>query len=207
MCADTQPQDETVCCVQDGDGSAPSAELVMAMDGKERQALRISTARKPRLLAHTRASATCFSRNERLLSISLLKPMASSFLPLTFPFLSVQFRNTLRSAVKSPCLSLMTSGSSGSASSFPHTLWAGPAPPFIAWHSHVCVARLLHSSPFWSARSAKRLTRSDLALSTDTFTFQKRGRPTSPRRQQTYAPQSSSLPSPSCRGYTTHVLV
>ena len=64
-------------------------------NGKEK-ALRMSTARKPRLLAHTRASATCFSRNARILPVSLLKPMASSLSPLAFPVLSVQFRNTLR---------------------------------------------------------------------------------------------------------------
>ena len=54
----------------------------------------------------------------------------------------------------------MTSSRSGSASSFPHHLWAGPAPPVSAWLSHLCVVRLLCSSPFWSARSANRLTRS-----------------------------------------------
>ena len=64
--------------------------------------------------------------------------------------------------LKFPCLSLMTSGSSGSASSFPHHLWAGPALPFNAWHSRLCVARLLHSSLFWSARSDNRLTRCDI---------------------------------------------
>ena len=49
--------------------------------GRERETslLRVSTDRKPRLLAHSRASATCFPRNARIPSISLLKPTASSF--------------------------------------------------------------------------------------------------------------------------------
>ena len=54
---------------------------IAVLDGKERQALRTSSARKPRLLAHTRASATCFSRKARIMFISLTKPMASSLHP------------------------------------------------------------------------------------------------------------------------------
>ena len=41
-------------------------------------------------------------------------------------------RHRCGSAVKFPRLSLINSSSSGSASSFPHHLWAGPAPPFNA---------------------------------------------------------------------------
>ena len=127
---------------------------IVVVDGKERQALRISSARKPWLLAHTRASATCFSHKTRFLFMSLTIPMSSSSL-------SVQFRYTLRVCREVSLTVFDDERDSVSASSFPHHLWAGPAPPFNAWHSHLCVAHLLHSSPFWSARSDNGVTRSD----------------------------------------------
>ena len=69
---------------------------IAVSDGKERQALRISSARKPRLPAHARASATCFSRKARRLLIFFDETDGVFASPLTFPLVSVQFRHTLR---------------------------------------------------------------------------------------------------------------
>ena len=122
---------------------------IAVLDGKERQALRISTARKTRLLAHTHAPLRhVFHAMLVYCPLLSLKPTASSFPHSRFHSWAYSSATHCGSAVKFPCLSLMTSGSSGSASSFPHHPWAGPAPLFNAWHSYLCVARLLHASPF-----------------------------------------------------------
>ena len=68
---------------------------IAVLNGKERQVLRISTARKPRLLAHTSFCDVFFT--QCTYAVYFFAETDGVFvLPLTFPFLSVQFRNTLR---------------------------------------------------------------------------------------------------------------
>ena len=69
---------------------------IAVLDGNERQALRTFSARKPRLPAHSRASLTSFSRTARMLLTPFVETDCVFAAPLTFPFMGVKFRHTLR---------------------------------------------------------------------------------------------------------------
>ena len=97
---------------------------------EERQALRTFSARKSRLPAPIHELLRHAFHEQCTNASHLLVETDCVFTaPRTFPFLGVMFRHTLRVNRE---MSLISRGSSGSASSFPHHLWAGPAPPFNA---------------------------------------------------------------------------
>ena len=79
--------------------------------------------------------------------------------PLTFPFLGIVLSHTLRVGREMTLVVTNDQRQIRECILFP-TPPVGRG-PFSAWLNHLCVARLLYSIPFWSARSANRLTRSD----------------------------------------------
>ena len=98
----------------------------------------------PRYLLHSNPDGPWFGHapQRHCLTCHRTSNIASSFVKTNF--VSILWHSARpHSAGRVPWLSRMTNGRTGSASSFPHHLWAGPAPPFSAWLNHLCVARLL----------------------------------------------------------------
>ena len=148
---------------------------IAVLGGKERHALHIYflkkiSAREARLFAHAPASSTCASRSARMLS--LLNPIVPSPLHSRFPFQGVILRHTLQVRREIPLTVPDNQRQLGECFLFVGrtcSFFQSLAQPFVRCTSAAfqpLLERTLSQSP--------HLFRWHLALSTDTFTFQKR---------------------------------